>query len=66
VGPRQAVRIRGCNGGTNQQWNVHADGTITGVQSGLCLDVQGDLTENLTPVQLWPCKGAANQIWSRR
>ncbi|MDQ1307002.1 MAG: non-reducing end alpha-L-arabinofuranosidase, partial [Actinomycetota bacterium] len=27
-----------CNGQTNQQWNVNADGTITGVHSGLCLD----------------------------
>lgn len=26
-----------CNSGTNQQWNVNTDGTITGVQSGLCL-----------------------------
>jgi mannan endo-1,4-beta-mannosidase len=26
-----------CNGGTNQQWNVNSNGTITGVQSGLCL-----------------------------
>ena len=30
-----------CNGQTNQQWNVNANGTITGVQSGLCLDASG-------------------------
>ncbi len=35
------VIIWDCNGGTNQQWNVNANGTITGVQSGLCLDANG-------------------------
>jgi len=29
---------RSCNGRQNQQWTVHADGTITDNQSGLCLD----------------------------
>ena len=29
-----------CNGQTNQQWTVNSDGTITGVQSGLCLDAR--------------------------
>ena len=35
------VHIYTCNGGTNQQWNLNADGTITGVASGKCLDVTG-------------------------
>ncbi|HEY4172337.1 MAG TPA: ricin-type beta-trefoil lectin domain protein, partial [Rhodopila sp.] len=33
-----AVTIWDCNGQSNQKWNVNSDGTITGVQSGLCLD----------------------------
>jgi hypothetical protein len=33
------VAIWDCNGGANQQWRVNADGTIVGVESGLCLDV---------------------------
>ena len=33
-----AVIIWDCNGQANQQWNVNSNGTITGVQSGLCLD----------------------------
>jgi hypothetical protein len=40
------VALWDCNGGTNQQWNVNADGTITGVQSGLCLDANGAATAN--------------------
>ena len=35
------VVIWDCNGQANQQWNVNANGTITGVQSGLCLDANG-------------------------
>jgi lysophospholipase L1-like esterase len=54
-----------CNGGTNQQWTLNADGTVRGVQSGLCLDVNHSLTANGTVVLLWTCTGAANQRWSR-
>ena len=39
-------------------------GTITGVQSGLCLDVTNASTANGAPVQLWPCTGGGNQKWS--
>jgi len=31
-----------CNGGANQQWKTNPDGTISGSQSGLCLDVVGN------------------------
>ncbi|MDG4784670.1 ricin-type beta-trefoil lectin domain protein [Micromonospora sp. WMMD1102] len=58
------VTIYDCHGGTNQQWNVNPDGTITGVQSGLCLDAGG--TGNGTKLVLWTCTGQANQQWSRR
>ena len=44
------VRIWSCTGGANQQWRVNPDGTITGVQSGLCLDVTGAGTANGTAV----------------
>jgi len=59
------VQIWDCNGGTNQQWNLNASGTISGVQSGLCLDVNGNATANGTTVILWTCTGAANQRWTR-
>jgi len=32
------VELWPCNGQTNQQWTINSNGTITGVQSGLCLD----------------------------
>jgi alpha-galactosidase len=54
-----------CNGGANQQWTINTDGTIRGTASGLCLDVDHNLTANGTPVLLWTCGTAANQRWSR-
>jgi endo-1,4-beta-xylanase len=53
------VIIWSCNGQANQQWNVNSNGTITGAQSGLCLDAYG--TANGTQLQLWSCSGQANQ-----
>jgi alpha-galactosidase len=55
-----------CNGGANQQWTLAGDGTIRGTQSGLCLDVDHNLTANGTLVLLWTCSAAANQLWTRR
>jgi len=60
------VQLWDCNGGTNQQWTSQPNGTIRGVRSGLCLDVDRDLTANNTAVLLWTCTGAGNQVWSRR
>ena len=54
-----AVIIWDCNGQANQQWNVNTNGTITGVQSGLCLDANGAGTANGTQIQLWTCSGGA-------
>ena len=55
-----------CNGGTNQQWTLNGDGTVSGRQSGLCLDVNNAATANGTTVILWTCTAAANQRWTRR
>jgi alpha-galactosidase len=60
------VQIWDCNGGNNQQWTHQADGTLRGSRSGLCLDVDRNLTANNTAVLLWHCTAAANQIWSWR
>jgi alpha-galactosidase len=59
------AQIWDCNGGTNQQWTINTDGTVRGAQSGLCLDVDHNLTANGTLVLLWTCTAAANQRWSR-
>ncbi|MBM0230937.1 ricin-type beta-trefoil lectin domain protein [Micromonospora sp. STR1_7] len=60
------VQIWDCNGGANQRWTINANGTISGAQSGLCLDVNNNGTANGTTVILWTCTGAANQRWSQR
>jgi hypothetical protein len=54
-----------CNGQTNQQWNVNSNGTITGEQSGLCLDASAAGTANGTLLILWSCNGQNNQHWTR-
>ncbi|GAA2688135.1 glycoside hydrolase family 27 protein [Actinoplanes palleronii] len=59
------VQLWDCTGGTNQQWTFAADGTVRGTASGLCLDVDHNLTANGTVVLLWTCNAAANQRWSR-
>lgn len=60
------VQLWDCNGGTNQQWTFQSNGTIRGTRSGLCLDVDRNLTANNTAVLLWTCTGAPNQVWTRR
>ncbi|WP_410616681.1 ricin-type beta-trefoil lectin domain protein [Amycolatopsis sp. lyj-109] len=60
------VIIWACSGQANQQWNVNADGTITGVQSGRCLDATGQGTTNGTKLILWTCHGQVNQKWTLR
>nr|WP_243866268.1 endo-1,4-beta-xylanase [Actinophytocola oryzae] len=57
-----AVVIWDCDGDSNQQWNLNSNGTVTNVQSGLCLDIPA--TANATRVRLWACSGSANQQWS--
>jgi lysophospholipase L1-like esterase len=59
------AQVWDCNGATNQQWTLNSDGTIRGVQSGLCLDVDHNLTANGTGVLLWTCTAAVNQRWTR-
>jgi len=61
-----SVDLYTCNGQTNQQWTLNSNGTITGVQSGLCLDVKGggDSADG-TAVELWPCNGGSNQQWTK-
>ena len=59
------VQIWSCNGGTNQQWRVNADGTVVGVESGLCLDVTGRAPPTAPRCELWTCTGGSNQRWAR-
>ncbi|MDG4828225.1 RICIN domain-containing protein [Solwaraspora sp. WMMD1047] len=59
------VQIWDCNGGANQRWTLNGNGTISNVQTGLCLDVNGAGTANGTGVVVWNCHSGANQRWSR-
>jgi hypothetical protein len=63
--PGARARIWDCTGGANQQWNVNTDGTVSNVQTGLCLDVDGASTANGAAVIVWSCHTGANQRWAR-
>ncbi|WP_438822049.1 RICIN domain-containing protein [Actinocrinis puniceicyclus] len=57
-----------CNGGGDQRWELHPDGSMTNSESGLCLDVVGQKTASGSPVDLWTLwtrNGGGNQLWSR-
>jgi lysophospholipase L1-like esterase len=60
------VQLWDCSGGANQRWNLNANGTISNVASGLCLDVRNNATAAGSPVHLWTCTAAANQVWTGR
>ncbi|HEY9331808.1 MAG TPA: endo-1,4-beta-xylanase [Streptomyces sp.] len=59
------VQIYSCWGGDNQKWRLNSDGSIVGVQSGLCLDAVGNGTANGTLIQLYSCSNGSNQRWTR-
>ncbi|MFE1440143.1 endo-1,4-beta-xylanase [Streptomyces sp. NPDC058739] len=59
------VQIYSCWGGDNQKWRLNSDGSVVGVQSGLCLDAVGGGTANGTLVQLYSCSNGNNQRWTR-
>ncbi|WP_432921437.1 extracellular catalytic domain type 1 short-chain-length polyhydroxyalkanoate depolymerase [Microbispora sp. CA-135349] len=64
TGNGAVIQIYSCWGGDNQKWRVNSDGSIQGVQSGLCLDAVGAGTGNGTKIQLYSCHGGTNQKWS--
>ncbi|HET6859280.1 MAG TPA: ricin-type beta-trefoil lectin domain protein, partial [Streptomyces sp.] len=59
------VQIYSCWGGDNQKWRLNSDGSIVGVQSGLCLDAAANGTANGTVIQLHSCSNGSNQRWTR-
>ncbi|WP_326645046.1 PHB depolymerase family esterase [Nonomuraea fuscirosea] len=65
AGNGAGIQIYACHGGANQRWRLNADGSITGAQSGLCLDAVGQGTANGVRLQLYTCHGGANQRWTR-
>ncbi|MGA5065200.1 endo-1,4-beta-xylanase [Streptomyces exfoliatus] len=59
------VQIYSCWGADNQKWRLNSDGSIVGVQSGLCLDAAANGTANGTLIQLYSCWNGSNQHWTR-
>lgn len=59
------VQIYSCWGADNQKWRLNSDGSIVGVQSGLCLDAVASGTANGTLIQLYSCSNGSNQRWTR-
>ncbi|MBE1497652.1 alpha-galactosidase [Amycolatopsis lexingtonensis] len=59
-----------CHGGANQKFKLNPDGSITGTQTGLCVDVTGGDKPagnvNGTQLELWGCNDDANQNWQLR
>ncbi|GAB2807702.1 RICIN domain-containing protein [Lentzea nigeriaca] len=62
AGSGTQARIWDCNGGANQNWNV-TNGTITNVQTGLCLTSSGN--NNGAAVTVSACQGGTNQRWAK-
>jgi hypothetical protein len=59
------VQIYDCNGGTNQQWELWADGTVRPTfNTNKCLDLPGWETADGTPIQIYDCHGSSNQQWT--
>ncbi|MFE7577178.1 endo-1,4-beta-xylanase [Streptomyces sp. NPDC057521] len=63
-GSGAGIQIYSCWGGDNQKWRLNSDGTVVGVQSGLCLDAVGTGTANGTKIQLYSCGNGSNQRWT--
>jgi hypothetical protein len=60
-----AIQIYDCNGGSNQEWMLWADGTIRpAFNTNKCLDLPGWETANGTPINIYDCNGGSNQQWT--
>jgi len=51
------------HGKSNQQWEVHSDGTIRVKGKNMCLDVFRANTSQKSEVVVWDHHGKANQTW---
>jgi hypothetical protein len=53
-------------GDRHEAWGprLKSEGTITGVQSGLCLEITGNSIADGALAELWTCNGGSNQHWT--
>jgi hypothetical protein len=57
------VQLYTCNGTAAQQWTT-SNGELVNTGSGKCLDATGVQSTDGTPLQIWTCTGASNQLWT--
>lgn len=60
------VTAEACQGGPNQAWQIHTDGTIHSMaNANLCLDAAAPngKVSNAAQVTAWTCHGGPNQDW---
>jgi hypothetical protein len=50
--------------GLDASFRVDHRCAVTGVQSGLCLDVTGGSSADGALAELWTCNGGSNQQWT--
>jgi len=60
------VVVSACSGSASQKWKLNTNKTISGTQSGKCVDVAKNATAQGSLVHLWTCKTPANnnQRWT--
>ncbi len=63
AGSGTRVQIWDCNGGANQNWNINTNGTITNIQTGLCLNSSSN--NNGAAVTVTTCNSATSQRWAK-
>lgn len=57
------IELSDCNGSGGQVWVPQSDGSLMNPQSGKCLTIYYNAGAG-SPLVLWPCVGAVNQMWS--
>ena len=55
------VNQSSCYNQANQRWILASDDTIINVNSGLCLDIAGNVPDNHAKLQQFPCHARGNQ-----
>jgi hypothetical protein len=63
--PGSPVVISDCTNQSNQVFKFNGNGTIVGVESGLCLTPHGGGTGPSTPIEIQTCTGSPQQRWMR-
>lgn len=59
-----ATQLSPCDGSAAQAWQAETNRQLVNAGSGRCLDVTDKSSANLTPLQIWDCWGASNQVWT--